>query len=208
LKILFKFFFILWVGSIGFIPRANALIELSGDYGLSQQVYGAQRNNNIESTTVGASVALYLFDYTAIELNYNQTETITDDNTTLSIDSTYDLTKQVNTVQIYSYGIGIRQAFAGRNSRFRPSMSIGYARQFASDSTVAHFRNNDLGSTFTISDVEEKTRIDSVFGSFSLEIMLTQTFSIRGSVKTIFKAFEFNRAQDNMKYLVGFSWYL
>ena len=185
-----------------------ALIEISGDYGLSQQVYGADRNNDIESTTIGASMALYLFDYTAIEVNYNQTETITDENNTLSIDGTYDLTRQVNTVQIYSYGIGIRQAFASRKARFRPSISLGYARQFTSDSTVAYFRNNDTGNSFSISDVEQKSRFDSVFGSFALEIMLTRTFSIRGSVKTIFKAFEFDRAQDNLKYLVGFSWYL
>ncbi len=188
--------------------QVHALMEISGEYGLSKQVYGTDRNNDIESTTIGASWALYLFDYTAIELNYNQTETITDENNTLTIDSTYDLTRQVNTVQIYSYGIGIRQAFASRKSRFRPSMSLGYARQFTSDSTVAYFKNNDTGNTFSISDVEQKSRYDSVFGSFSLEIMLTRTFSLRGSVKTIFKAFEFDRAQDNMNYLFGFSWYL
>ncbi|MAF77581.1 MAG: hypothetical protein CME60_05410 [Halobacteriovoraceae bacterium] len=190
------------------VPKSHALIELSGEYGLSQQVYGSQRNNNIESTTIGGSIALYLFDRTAIELNYNQTETITDENRVLSIDDTYNLTKQINTVQIYSYGIGIRQAFASRKSRFRPSLSLGYARQFTSDSTTAYFTNTDTGENFSISNAGSKSRYDSVFGTFSLEIMLTRRFSLRGSVKTIFKAFEFNRAQDNMNYLFGFSWYL
>ncbi len=203
-----KSFLIFLFGLFLTTHSSYALIELSGEYGLSQQVYGSQRNNSIESTSVGASVALYLFDYTAIELNYNQAETVTDENTTLSIDDTYDLTKQVNTIQIYSYGIGIRQAFASRKARFRPSISLGYARQFTSDSTTAHFLNNDTGATFSITNAGSKSRYDSVFGSFNLEIMLTRTFSIRGSVKTIFKAFEFSRAQDNMKYLVGFSWYL
>ncbi len=201
---------ILIILSIFFISTSSsyALIEISGDYGLSQQSYGSDRDNNIESTTIGSSVALYLFDLTAIELNYNQTETVTDENSTLSIDDTYNLTRQVNTVQIYSYGIGIRQAFARRKARFRPSISIGYARQFTSDSTVAYFENVGTGNTFSISDVETKSRYDSVFGSFALEIMLTRTFSLRGSVKTIFKAFEFDQARDNVNYLFGFSWYL
>lgn len=203
-----KSFLIFLFGLFLATHSSYALIELGGEYGVSQQVYGSERTNTIESTTTGASVALYLFDYTAIEFNYNQTETITDENRTLSIDSNYDLTKQVNTVQIYSYGVGIRQAFASRKARIRPSISLGYARQFTSDSTTAFFKNVNTNETFSITSAGSKFRYDSVFGSFNLEVMLTRTFSIRGSVKTIFKAFEFNRAQDNMKYLVGFSWYL
>ena len=41
-----------------------------------------------------------------------------------------------------------------------------------------------------------------------LELKLTRTISLRGSVKTIFKAFEFDRAQDNVRYTIGFSWFL
>jgi len=185
-----------------------ALVELSGEYGISQQVYGSLRNNNIESKTAGASVALYIYDYTAIELNYNQSETITDENNTLAIDSTYDMTRQINTINVYSYGVGIRQAFSSRKARFRPSISLGYARQFTSDSTMAYFRNNNTNQTFSVIGNSKRSRFDSVFGSFHLEVMLTRVFAIRGTIKTIFKAFEFNRAQDNMKYLVGFSWYI
>lgn len=186
----------------------NALVEINGEYGLSTQKYGASRNNEIEATTIGGSVALYLFNTTAIELNYSQTETVTSENDVLTIDSTYDLIGQENNVLVYSYGVGIRQAFADRKARFRPSISLGYARQFIRDTTSATFRNNTTSSTFIVNGATSKTRDDSVFGSFNLELRLTQTVSLRGSVKTIFKAFEFDRAQDNVRYLVGFSWYL
>jgi len=185
-----------------------ALIELNGEYGLSTQKYGADRSNNIEATTIGGSVALYLFNLTAIELNYSQTETVTTENNTLRINDTFDLISQENNVLVYSYGIGIRQAFASRKARFRPSMSIGYARQFIRDTTEATFRDNDTGQTFSISDDVSKLRDDSVFGSFNLELKLTQTISLRGSVKTIFKAFDFDKAKDNVQYTVGFSWFL
>lgn len=186
----------------------QALVEINGEYGLSTQKYGVSRDNEIEATTIGGAVALYLFDSSAIELNYSQTETVTTETDVLSIDSTYDLIGQENKVLVYSYGIGIRQAFASRKARFKPSISIGYARQFIKDSTSATFRNNDTGSVFLINGGNSRTRDDSVFGSFNLELRLTQTVSLRGSVKTIFRAFDFDRAQDNVRYLVGFSWYL
>jgi hypothetical protein len=190
------------------LPNSYALIELNGDYGVSTQKYGENRDNEIEATTIGGSVALYLFNLTAIELNYSQTETITSETNVLTIDSTYDLVGQENNVLVYSYGIGIRQAFASRKARFRPSMSLGYARQFIRDTTQASFRNNVTGNTFIVNDDVTKLRDDSVFGSFSLEMRLTQTVSLRGSVKTIFKAFQFDKAKDNVRYLLGFSWYL
>ncbi len=187
---------------------AHALIELNGEYGLSTQKYGADRSDEIKATTFGGSIALYLFNLTAIELNYSQTETITSESNTIAIDSTYDLIAQENNVLVYSYGLGIRQAFASRKARFRPSISLGYARQFIKDSTTATFRNNTTGNIFDVSDTPSKLRDDSVFGSFNLELKLTRTISLRGSVKTIFKAFEFDRAQDNVRYTIGFSWFL
>lgn len=189
-------------------PRAHALIEINGEYGVSTQKYGATRDNEIEATTIGGAVALYLFNMTAIELNYSQTETVTTENNVLSIDSTYDLIGQQNNVLIYSYGIGIRQAFASRTARFRPSVSLGYARQFFRDTTQATFRNNTTGNTFIVNDDVTKTREDSLFGSFNLELRLTQTISLRASVRSIFEAFEFDRARDNIRYTFGFSWYL
>lgn len=196
---------------LSFLIQSSAwsLIEINGDYGLSKQVYGANRNNEIESKTIGGAVALYLYDKTAIELNYSQTETITEERTELPIDgTTFNAIGQTNKVLIYSYGIGIRQAFASRKARFKPSVSLGYARQFIRDTTDARFQNTVDGSIISVSDAVNKLRDDSVFGSFALEMRITRRISLRGSVRTTFKAFDFDRAQDNVRYMIGFSWYL
>jgi hypothetical protein len=185
-----------------------ALVEIAGQYGFDRQVYGATNQNKITTETKGGSIALYLFDYTAIEVNFHESETITRQNSTIAIDSTYDVTGQKNTVLASNYGLGIRQAFAPRKARFRPSLSIGYARQFIRDTTEISFLNKSTSQPFSLSEPVSKRRIDSVFGTFSLQILLTQRFSLKASAHTIFPAFEFNRAQYNMKYLVGFSWYL
>lgn len=190
------------------VGHAHALIEINGEYGVSTQKYGQDRANEIEATTIGGALAVYLFNLTAIEFNYSQTETVTTETNTLAINSQFDLIGQQNNVLVYSYGVGIRQAFASRKARFRPSMSLGYARQFTRDTTQATFRDNSTGNTFIVNDDVTKRRDDSVFGSFNLELRLTQTISLRGSVRTIFKAFEFDRARDNVQYTVGFSWYL
>tara|TARA_R110002072_G_scaffold64203_1_gene159045 strand:+ start:18858 stop:19478 length:621 start_codon:yes stop_codon:yes gene_type:complete len=187
---------------------SHALVELSGDFGYRKQVYGSQKQNDITDRSYGASIAVYLFDYTAVEFNYNQNETINDEHSTYSIDGTYDVVGSYNRVMNYSYGIGIRQAFASRKALIRPSISLGYARQFTRDTTSLTILNTTSGSSFEISDDPTKLRSDSVFGTFSLELRLTKRLALRGSVNTIFPAFQTDKARDNIKYMMGFSWYL
>ena len=185
-----------------------SLFEVSGQYGLNKQVYGSQRQNDIEEKSLGASFAVYLFKLTALELNYNESETITNERNAVSIDDTYRLTSQRNRVFVYSYGIGLRQVLSSRKARIRPSLSMGYARQFVRDTTVATFENVNTKAQISSTEPTSKSRYDSVFGTFSLDFKLTNSLAIRGSVHTIFKAFEFNRAGDNIRYMAGFSWYL
>ena len=188
--------------------NSYALMEFSGNFGYKKQVYGSSRQNDITDRSYGASVAVYLFNLTAVEFNYNQNEVITDEHNTYSIDSTYDVIGSYNRVLSYSYGVGIRQALAPRKARLVPSLSIGYARQFTRDSTSLTIRNKNSGNNFTISDDPTKLRSDSVFGTFSLKLRLTARLSLNGSVNTIFPAFQTDKAKDNIKYMIGFSWYL
>ncbi len=185
---------------------ALAFTELSGDYGLDRTKYGTERQNKIITEHIRTSVAFYLFRYTAFELNYSQSETVTTEKKIIFIDSTYDITGSRNRVFVYSYGIGIRQAFAAKRARFRPSLSLGYAQRFVRDTTVITLRNKTSGNVFNISNPISTQHYDSVFGSLALNFRLTKYFALRGSVNTIFKAFKFNQAQDNVKYMVGFSW--
>jgi hypothetical protein len=45
-----------------------------------------------------------------------------------------------------------------------------------------------------------------MFGAFILQFKMTDRLSLKGSVKTLIPALAFNKAKDNLKYLVGFSW--
>jgi hypothetical protein len=188
---------------------SHALFELGGQYGLDKQVYGQNRQNNISSTTYSGSLALYLFNYTAIEVNYGKTTTVTDEKTVSFAGSeTFEIASKVGTVEIESYGIGIRQAFAHHKARFVPTLSLGYAKRFAKDFSNGTFRQTSTGDDFRFASSVSKVRFDSVFATLGLNIKMTRTISLRASAQTIFKAFDFNRAQDNVKYLLGFSWYL
>lgn len=202
-----KYCFIIFITFFA-TQSSYALVEVSGDFGYRKQVYGSQRQNDITDRSYGTSIAVYLFDYTAIEFNYNQNETINDEHSTYNIDSTYQVVGSYNRVMNYSYGVGIRQALAPRKALIRPSISLGYARQFTRDTTSLQILNSVTGNSFEISDDPTKLRSDSVFGTFSLELRLTARLALRGSVNTIFPAFQTDKARDNIKYMMGFSWYL
>lgn len=200
-NLIFLFFIILSLNT-------HALLELNGQYGYDRQVFGDRRQNKIVGETFSGAVAWYLFETTAIEGNFNQTETTTTQETNVAIDSRYSVAGQKDVVRLYSYGLGIRQLLAGRKARILPSLSMGYARQFQKDQTTFTFLDNNSGETFTLTDSPTKVRYDSVFATLAINFRLTKRFSLRVSANTIFEAFKFNRAQDNMKYLVGFTWYL
>lgn len=186
---------------------ASAIMEISGNFGYDKTVFGSNRENDITNRTWSGTIALYLWNMTAIELNYSDTEKVTTENTDRDIDEIgavrLGYQQQISTKV---YGVGIRQAFANRKSRIIPMISVGYAKQFSEDDGDATYQ---LDSDNTIQKVTfdiVKKRQDSIFASFQLKFRITGGFSIQGSVKTIFPAFEYNEAKNNLKYLAGFSW--
>jgi hypothetical protein len=185
--------------------QAHAITELSASVGYDKKVYGSERQNNQVRKHLNSSVALYLFSNTAIELNFMTARETTTEKTSLRIQGTdIDLTGLENKVDTNVYGIGIRQALAGRNAIVRPFLSLGYAKQFVSDITEYTFQG-PLGVA-TLNGGRNKRRIDSVFGTFTLQLRLTQTLAINASVRTLFPAFEFSEARDDLRYSAGFTW--
>lgn len=188
---------------------AYSIIELNGEFGYQKQVYGSTRQNDVVTRTYSGAIAFYFLSMTALEFNYSQEENITTEHNALAISGTsYSLIGMQNRVESYNYGVGLRQALAGKNAWLRPTISLGYARQFVADQTTYTFRNDTNGVSFESADPKFKRRTDSVFATFGLQLALTKTMALRASVNTLFPAFEFDLAQDNMKYLVGFTWYL
>ena len=183
-------------------------MELDFDFSYSKNVFGEKRDNRVTDRSYGGSWALYLWNLTAIELNYYQskeTTIINDDNNIVNAGITR--TSQQTIYETYVYGVGIRQAFAGRKSRFIPSLSVGYARTFNKSYGDSTFSFNDGSGTFVYHYKVSKTRSDNAFAAFGLKFAITRTFSIKGSVKTYFPADDFNKAKDNQKYTAGFSWF-
>lgn len=188
---------------------AHALIEMGVDYGYSKRKYGTNKENLDTSTTYSANMALYLLTRTAVEFTWAQQEDETREVNNIPIDgSTITINGVRSVVDSRMYGIGIKQALSPRKARFRPAISIGYVRQIIEDKTFISFIDSSDSSTGEIQDSESKNRYDSVMGSFSLQFFLSKRFAIKGSVRTIFPAFEFDQASDDLKYTVGLSWFL
>lgn len=183
-----------------------AVSEFNFDFGYDRQIYGASRQNSVVSRNYSVGISTYLFDLTGIDLNFSNTQDITSQNDRYTVSAPYDITAQQNRVTTNVYGVGIKQMLAGRGARLTPIISAGYARQFVTSSGDITVENTTTKALQTVYLEETKQRYNSVFGSFTLQLKLTERFSLKGTVRTLFPAFEFNKAKDNLKYLVGFSW--
>ncbi|PIP90011.1 MAG: hypothetical protein COW01_14995 [Bdellovibrionales bacterium CG12_big_fil_rev_8_21_14_0_65_38_15] len=190
-----------------FSSKSFAFTELSFDFGYDKQVYGSLKQNKQTSRSYQASVAFYLFKYTAIEFNASHSEEETLENNVIPVSGTNVSVVSLSTnVTSDTLGLGLRQAFAARGAFVRPFLSIGYANQVIRDRTTFTFRDNTSGVTDRFSDPINKARLDSIFMSFAMQFQLTELFSIKGSVQSVFPAFEFDRLTDDLKYTAGFSW--
>lgn len=183
-----------------------AAAEFNFDFGYDRQIYGANRQNSVVSRNYSVGLSAYLFDLTAIDLNYSNTTDITSQNDRYTVSSPYDIIAQQNVMRTNVFGVGIKQMLLGRGSRLIPIISAGYARQFVNSNGDITIENTTSKTTQKVFLTESKQRYNSVFGSFTLQLKLTERFSLKGTVRTLFPAFEFNKARDNVKYLVGFSW--
>lgn len=190
-----------------FTQPVLSFYELDGEFAYDKQLYGTERNNKSVSRSYYASFASYFLTLTALEFNYSTTKDIDTRSDEYKLTGTdYTLISEQAIIESYSYGIGLRQAFANKNSFLVPTLSLGYARQITTYSTDYTYRNDLDSSTLFIQGDKKKQRQDSIFGTFSLKIQLTKNLSLKGSVKTLFPADDFNKAKDYLKYTAGFSW--
>lgn len=191
-----------------FSQQLWALSELNAEFGYGRQVYGSSDQNKSISRTYSGSLAQYFFETTALELNYTyDKEVSTSDSVVKITDTNSSVVNTQNNVKTIIYGVGLRQALAPKKSPIRPVISFGYAKQFVENWTDYTFQNNTTSSRFTIRDGIYKSQVESAFAAFSLQLKVTQTFSLQGSVKTVFPAFKTGLAKNNLKYTAGFTWF-
>ena len=183
-----------------------AYYELAFDFGYDKQIYGTNRQNSLLSRNYSGGLSLYLFDLTAIDLTYSSTSETSTLNDRYTIQTGYDVVYQQNRVLTDVYGIGIKQMMAPRGARLTPVISVGYAREFGTSDGDITIETTASGARNSYKMSESKSVYNSTFAAFTLQLRLTERFSLKGSIKSLFPAFEFNKAKDNLKYLVGFSW--
>ena len=188
-----------------FCSRALAVTEFDFEFGYDKQVFGTERENKSTSRSYSGSIAFYFLSMTAIEFNYSHTDDETINVYDIS-DGSIVLESQSDSVTSTTQGIGLRQAFASRKSFLIPTLSIGWARQKYVDSSETTYTSVSTGQRILIRDDEEVIEYDSVFAAFALKVRLTKRLSLKGSVNTVFQAFEFNEAKDQLSYRAGLSW--
>jgi hypothetical protein len=96
--------------------------------------------------------------------------------------------------------------FAPRTARLIPGISMGYAKQFLDYNSDLTIEDTSTKAQAKIYRATTKQRVDSVFGTFSLQLRMTERLGLKASVKTLFPAFKLDKARDNVKYSFGLSW--
>ncbi len=188
------------------VTNIYALIyEIGADFNYDRMVYGSNRQNSTVSKSYSAGLSTYLFELTALDLNYSITKETTSLNDTYDVGSGVDLTNQLQTSESKVYGVGIKQMLLPRKYRLMPLISVGYAKQFMEYKTDITLQNRTTKATTTGTAGSATTRVDSMFGAFILQYKMTEQFSLKASVKTLFPAGDWNKARDNVKYAFGFS---
>ena len=184
-----------------------AFIETDLNFIYDKQIFGAERNNFQVSRTYNLNFAWYLTGRTALELGYGLGTIKTTENSTYEIDGTgLEIYGHENIVKNQYYSVGIRQALAGRSALIRPMLSIGYSKQEITDQTTYKVRAIGSASGASLEQAADIMESDSVFATLALTLRVSQFFSIKSSVQTVFPAFDFDLAKDDLKYMAGIMW--
>jgi hypothetical protein len=185
-------------------PSLFAFTEVGVEFSRDRLKYGDTKQNRRTTDTYSGTLAFYLFSYTAIEGYYSKISQTTEESYQTSITgSTLIIEGLLNEVETDVYGVGIRQAFAHPKARLRPLISFGYAKQKVHQKTTYTVRNSLDNSQVQFSNTSNPQKSDSSYASFSLQLKLTQMFSVSASVRSVFPSFEFARANENIRYSFG-----
>jgi hypothetical protein len=202
MKTLFTLFLFLLIP----LSASAVVFEVDLDFGYDKQIYGVDRQNSIVSRTYSGGLSTYLFNLTAIDINVSRTLDKNTQNDRYTVATARDVVSDQSSITTDVYGIGIKQMFAGRSAFLTPILSVGYAKEFVEYTRDVTVEDTTNSTRETINLGTTKQRIDSMFGAFILQLKMTDRLSLKGSVKTLIPAFDFNKAKDNLKYSVGLSW--
>lgn len=198
------------------VTTAYSYVDLNLSYTLSKRVVEGTETTaepepgSAEITSQGATVnwAWYIWNFTALEFNYGQTEELLKDNrkatSTNSSGDEFTILEVDSKVTTEIAGIGIRQSFAGRKSAIQPTLSIGYAQYTTSGTTKYKIEEAGVPAEF---ELEQDTNVfSSGYIAFALRFKLTELMGLTASAKAVMPEFDTSEAQNNVTYSAGFSW--
>jgi hypothetical protein len=187
-----------------FIPKAFAIIEITANYTFSKQIYGAEDLTDdqldVADTSITKSYQLvwnwYIWGYTAIDINFSREsteiqQTLTDGTQTINISTQLEGQTQ---------GIGLRQAFAGKDAAIRPSIAIGYAKQ-----KFNNIKNYSVDGV-AVGPIKESSEYDSTYVTLSFRLAFSKLMGLTLGGTTVVPGTDFGLASRNLKYFAGFSW--
>ena len=198
--------------SIFISSAAYSYVDLSLNYTQSiRKIDGLNADGSVneeeaaETSTKGWTVnwAWYIWEYTALEFNYGETETHFFDNREV-IDGSLTVKETETEFMTKISGAGIRQAFASRKAAIIPSIAIGYAKYTTSG--TRKYLLNDGSSDIVIESETEPEEYMSSYAAASLKFRLTQYMGISFSAKTVMPDFKTSEAENNVTYSAGFNW--
>lgn len=202
-------FFILFLNA----STVLSYVDLNLSYTLSKRsIDGTDDSINsdvgrAETSSSGYSVnwAWYIWDYTALELNYAQTEERLKDNRgAVSSDGQTTILNVDSSVTTEIAGVGLRQSFANRKASIVPSLSVGYAQFTTSGETSYVVEEGGVEKSI---DIEQDKRVfSSGYIALMLRFRLTELMGLTVSAKTVMPEFDTTQAQNNVTYAAGFSW--
>jgi hypothetical protein len=195
--------------------NASAYVDLGLNYSFSKRRVEAVETDidpdpgAAVTTTSGYTVnwAWYLWEYTALELNYSESrQQLLDDREAVTEDGTLTITNIDSTLVTQVSGVGLRQAFANRKARIIPSISLGYAKYTTSGLSKYVIIDNGTKVEKELEIEKDKVVSSSSYAAVSLRIRFTQFIGLTLGAKTIMPDFDTSEAENNVTYSAGLSY--
>ena len=186
---------------LGALP-AWAVMELDLNYSWEHKSYGEDQASKAITQTYYASLAYYFLSSTALEINgsfdYKKTTNTLLDPINLNAAILYG---SINRLKTYTYGVGLRQAFASPHAKIRPLIGFGWARQKQNDQ---NFYLMDLGgSTTEVAGLNYRHEQDVAYILSALRFALSSRCALKLSAVGTFKPFKWKEITRDIRYLGG-----
>jgi len=180
---------------------ASSYVDFSANFFYTKEIFGENDNVN-RSRNYNVTWAWYMFSMTALELNYSEASSTYENNDEVTLSGTLKIKQSINQVLTDSYSIGIRQSFAGRTSRFIPSLSVSWSNQ-----KQEGFNTYKIDDNGTLSELKETTGIieqSSVSAAAMLTIKFTQFFGMNFMGRKFFP--KDDKIKQSIQFSAGINW--